>query len=220
MKKRLFCLPLLMLVLFACENPAGPLSGSVTPSSGSVTPSGGALKAKVQFDSTLKCRNNTTNELINSGTEVKEQDSLTLYAQLSGDTVVDKWYRNDTEEQTGGTWYSFTVGDYSVVEEGGQKLIKVRCTTKTPLKAKVQFDSTLKCRNNTTNELINSGTEVKEQDSLTLYAQLSGDTVVDKWYRNDTEEQTGGTWYSFTVGDYSVVEESGQKLIKVRCTFK
>ena len=123
MKKHLFWLPLLILVLFACENPAGP-------SSGSVTPSGGALKAKVQFDSTLKCYNYTTSGYIESGTEVKEQDSLSFRAQLSGDMIVDKWYLNDTEKQTGGTSYPFTVGDYSVVEEGGQKLIKVRCTFK------------------------------------------------------------------------------------------
>ena len=210
MKKRLFCLPLLMLVLFACENPAGPS-----------TPSGGALKAKVQFDSTLKCRNNTTNELINSGTEVKEQDWLAFYAQLSGDTVVDKWYLNDAEVKTGGTSYSVTVGDSVVVEESGQKFIKVRYTVKKiPLKAKVQFDSTLKCYNSTTSGYIESGTEVKEQDSLIFEAQLSGDTVVDKWYRNDAEKQTGGTSYSFTVGDYSVVEEGEQKLIKVRYTTK
>lgn len=123
MRKRLFCLPFLLLVLCACKNPAGP-------SSGFVTPSGGALKAKVQFDSTLKCYNQTTGAYIESGTEVKEQDLLIFYAQLSGDTVVDKWYRNEEEKQPGGTSYSFTVGDYSVVEEGGQKLIKVRCTFK------------------------------------------------------------------------------------------
>ena len=104
MKKRLFCLPFLLLVLCACKHPAGP-------SSGPVAPSGGALKAKVQFDSTLKCYNNTTGAYIESGTEVKEQDLLIFYAQLSGDTVVDKWYRNEEEKQTGGTSYSFTVGD-------------------------------------------------------------------------------------------------------------
>lgn len=123
MKKRLFCLPFLLLVLCACKNPAGP-------SSGPVTPSGGALKAKVQFDSTLKCYNYTTGGYIESGTEVKEQDYLDFRAQLSGDTVVDKWLLNDAEVQTGGTRYAFTVGDSVVVEEGGQKLIKVRCTFK------------------------------------------------------------------------------------------
>ena len=208
MKKRLFCLPFLLLVLCACKNPAGPS-----------TPSDGALKAKVQFDSTLKCRNNTTGAYIESGTEVKEQDYLSFEAQLSGDTVVDKWYRNEEEKQTGGTSYSFTVGDYSVVEEGGQKLIKVRYTVKTPLKAKVQFDSTLKCRNN--GEYINSGAEVKEQDYLSFEAQLSGDTIVDKWYLNDVEKKIGDTSYTiYGVGDSHVVEEGGQKLIKVRCTFK
>lgn len=130
MKKHLFCLPLLMLVLFACENPAGPSSGSVTPSSGPVTSSGGALKAKVQFDSTLKCFNYTTGGYINSEAEVKEQDRLEFRAQLSTDTVVDKWYLNDTEKQTGHTSFSVRVGDSVVVEEGGQKLIKVRCTFK------------------------------------------------------------------------------------------
>ena len=145
---------------------------------------------------------------------------MIFYAQLSTDTVVDKWYLNDVEEKTGGTSFSVTVGDSVIVEEGGQKLIKVRYTTKTPLKAKVQFDATLKCYNNTTNADINSGTEVKEQDWLILYAQLSGDTVVDKWYLNDVEEKTGGTSFSVTVGDSVVVEESGQKFIKVRCTFK
>ena len=123
MKKHLFWLPLLMLVLFACENPAGP-------SSGSGAPLGGALKAKVQFDSTLKCRNYTTNEYINSGAEVKEQDLLRFEAQLSGDTVVDEWYRNEVKVKTGDTSYSVTVGNSVIVEEGGQKLIKVRCTSK------------------------------------------------------------------------------------------
>ena len=112
-----------MLVLFACKNPAGP-------SSGSVAPLGGALKAKVQFDSTLKCYNYTTDGYIESGAEVKEQDSLKFEAQLSGDTVVDKWYLNDVEEQTGGTSCSVRVKDSVIVEEGGQKLIKVRCTFK------------------------------------------------------------------------------------------
>ncbi|WP_428770747.1 hypothetical protein V1L52_02605 [Treponema sp. HNW] len=116
MKKHLFCLPLLMLVLFACENPAGP-------SSGSVTPSGGALKAKVQFDPTLKCYNHTTSGYIESGTEVKEQDWLDFRAQLSTDTIVDKWLLNGEEKQTGGTRYSVTVGDSVMVEESGQKLI-------------------------------------------------------------------------------------------------
>ena len=123
MKKHLFCLPFLLLVLFACKNPVGP-------SSGPVTPSGGAMKAKVQFDSTLKCRNITISEYIESGAEVKEQDFLIFYAQLSTDTVVDKWYLNDVEKQTGSTSYSVTVGDSVIVEEGGQKLIKVRCTFK------------------------------------------------------------------------------------------
>ena len=215
MKKHLFCLPFLFLVLFACENPAGP-------SSGSVAPSGGALKAKVQFDSTLKCCNNTTGGYIESGTEVKEQDSLSFEAQLSGDTIVDKWYLNDTEVKTGGTSYPiYGVSNSHVVDEGGQKLIKVRYTTKTPLKAKVQFDSTLKCCNNTTGGYIESGTEVKEQDSLSFEAQLSGDTIVDKWYLNDTEVKTGGTSYPiYGVSNSHVVDEGGQKLIKVRCTFK
>ena len=119
MKKHLFCLPFLLLVLFACKNPAGPS-----------TPSGGALKAKVQFDATLKCRNITTSEYINSGAEVKEQDYLSFEAQLSTDTVVDKWYLNGEEKKTGGTNYYVTVGDSVMVEEGGQKLIKVRCTFK------------------------------------------------------------------------------------------
>ena len=123
MKKHLFWLPLLILVLFACENPAGP-------SSGSVTPSGGALKAKVQFDSTLKCYNYTTGGYIESGAEVKEQDWLSFGAQLSGDTVVDEWYLNEVKVKTGGTSYSVTVGNSVIVEEGGQKLIKVRCTFK------------------------------------------------------------------------------------------
>ena len=211
MKKHLFCLPFLLLVLFACKNPAGPS-----------TPSGGALKAKVQFDATLKCRNITTSEYIESGAEVKEQDFLIFYAQLSTDTVVDKWYLNDVEKQTGGTSYTiYGVSNSHVVDEGGQKLIKVRYTTKTPLKAKVQFDSTLKCYNSTTGEYINSGAEVKEQDSLRFEAQLSTDTVVDKWYVNDNPVQTGGTSYTiYGVDDSHVVEEGGQKLIKVRCTFK
>ena len=210
MKKRLFCLPFLLLVLFACKNPAGPS-----------TPSGGALKAKVQFDATLKCRNITTSEYINSGAEVKEQDLLSFEAQLSTDTVVDKWYLNDQEKKTGGTSYSVTVGDSVIVEESGQKLIKVRYTTKTPLKAKVQFDSTLKCYNYTTSEYINSGAKVKEQDLLRFEAQLSTDTVVDKWYLNDQEKKTGGTRYYVTVGESVMVDGgSGQKLIKVRCTFK
>ena len=123
MKKYLFCLPFLLLVLFACKNPAGP-------SSGSVAPSGGALKAKVQFDSTLKCYNYTTDGYIESGAEVKEQDSLGFAAQLSRDTVVDKWYLNNVEKQTGGTSYYVTVEDSVIVEESGQKLIKVRCTFK------------------------------------------------------------------------------------------
>ena len=123
MKKHLFWLPLLILVLFACENPAGP-------SSGSVAPLGGALKAKVQFDSTLKCYNYTTGGYIESGAEVKEQDSLDFRVQLSGDTIVDKWYRNEVKVQTGDTSYSCSVGDHSVIEESGQKLIKVRCTFK------------------------------------------------------------------------------------------
>jgi len=123
MKKRLFCLPLLFLVLCACKNPAGP-------SSGPVTPSGGALKAKVQFDSTLKCYNNTTGGYIESGAEAKEQDLLVFYAQLSADTVVDKWYLNGAEVQTGGASCYVTVGDSVIVDEGGQKLIKVRCTFK------------------------------------------------------------------------------------------
>ena len=123
MKKRLFCLPFLLLVLCACKNPAGP-------SSGSVTPSGGALKAKVRFDSTLKCYNHTTDRYIESGTEVKEQDYLEFAAQLSGDTVVDKWYLNNVEKQTGGTSYYVTVGDSVIVEESGQKFIKVRYTFK------------------------------------------------------------------------------------------
>ena len=123
MKKHLFWLPLLMLVLFACENPAGP-------SSGSVAPSGEAMKAKVQFDSTLKCYNNTTSEYIESGAEVKEQDTLGFEAQLSRDTVVDEWYRNEVKVKTGDTSYSVTVGNSVIVEEGGQKLIKVRCTFK------------------------------------------------------------------------------------------
>lgn len=117
MKKRLFCLPFLLLVLCACKHPAGPSS-----------PSGGALKVKVQFDSTLKCRNN--GEYINSGAEVKEQDWLSFEAQLSGDTVVDKWYLNDAEVQTGEKGYSVRVRGSVVVEESGQKLIKVRCTFK------------------------------------------------------------------------------------------
>ncbi|WP_314849334.1 hypothetical protein, partial [Treponema lecithinolyticum] len=140
--------------------------------------------------------------------------------QLSGDTVVDKWYLNDAEVKTGGTICYVTVGDSVVVEESGQKLIKVRYTVKTPLKAKVQFDSTLKCYNHTTDRYIESGAEVKEQDSLSFSAQLSGDTVVDKWYLNDAEVQTGGASCYVTVGDSVVVEEGGQKLIKVRCTFK
>ena len=119
MKKHLFCLPFLLLVLFACKNPVGPS-----------TPSGGALKAKVQFDSTIKCYNSTTGLFINSGAEVKEQDSLSFYAQLDSDTVVDKWYLNDNPVQTGGTNYYVTVRDSVVVDEGGQKLIKVRCTFK------------------------------------------------------------------------------------------
>lgn len=123
MKKRLFCLPLLLLILCTCKNPAGP-------SSGSVAPLGGALKAKVQFDSTIKCYNSTTGLFINSGAEVKEQDSLSFYAQLDSDTVVDKWYLNDNPVQTGGTNYYVTVRDSVVVDEGGQKLIKVRCTFK------------------------------------------------------------------------------------------
>ncbi len=124
MKKHLFCLPLLILVLFACKNPAGP-------SSGSVAPLGGALKAKVQFDSDkISCYNSSTSQSLTPGAEVKEQDSLSFYAQLSGDTVVDKWYLNDVEDQTGDTSYYVTVGDSVVVEEGGQKLIKVRCTFK------------------------------------------------------------------------------------------
>ena len=170
MKKHLFCLPFLLLVLFACKNPAGPS-----------TPSGGALKAKVQFDATLKCRNITTSEYINSGAEVKEQDYLRFEAQLSTDTVVDKWYLNDAEKQIGGMYYSVTVGDSVIVEESGQKLIKVRYDGKSALKAKVQFDSTLKCCNRTTGEYINSGAEVKEQDLLRFEAQLSTDTVVDEW---------------------------------------
>ena len=124
MRKRLFCLPFLLLVLCACKNPAGP-------SSGFVTPSGGALKAKVQFDSTLKCYNQTTGGYIESGAEVKEQDWLIFGAQLSADTVVDKWYLNDAEVKTGGTSYNINgVGDSHVVEEGGQRFIKVRCTFK------------------------------------------------------------------------------------------
>ena len=124
MKKHLFCLPLLILVLFACKNPAGP-------SSGSVAPLGGALKAKVQFDSDkISCYNSSTSQSLTPGAEVKEQDSLSFYAQLSGDTIVDKWYLNDAEEKTGGTTCYVTVGDSVVVEEGGQKLIKVRCTFK------------------------------------------------------------------------------------------
>ena len=119
MKKHLFCLPFLLLVLFACKNPVGPS-----------TPSGGALKAKVQFDSTLKCYNNTTGGYIESGAEAKEQDLLVFYAQLSADTVVDKWYLNDAEVQTGGASCYVTVGDSVIVDEGGQKLIKVRCTFK------------------------------------------------------------------------------------------
>ena len=124
MKKRLFCLPLLLSVLFACKNPAGP-------SSGSAVPSGGAMKAKVQFDATLKCWNNTTGVYIESGTEVKEQDYLEFQAQLSGNTVVDKWYLNDNPVQTGGISYTiYGVSNSHVVDEGGQKFIKVRCTFK------------------------------------------------------------------------------------------
>ena len=125
MKKRLFCLPFLLLVLFACKNPAGP-------SSGPVTPSGGALKAKVQFDSDkICCCNSTTSQSLAPGAEVKEQDFLNFYAQLSTDTVVDKWYLNDVEKQTGDTSFSVTVGDSVIVEESGQqKFIKVRCTFK------------------------------------------------------------------------------------------
>ena len=124
MKKRLFCLPFLLLVLFACKNPAGP-------SSDPVTPSGGALKAKVQFDSDkIRCCNSTTSQSLAPGAEVKEQDWLSFGTQLSGDTVVDKWYLNDVEKQTGGTSFFVTVRDSVIVEEGGQKLIKVRCTFK------------------------------------------------------------------------------------------
>ena len=210
MKKHLFCLPFLLLVLFACKNPAGPS-----------TPSGGALKAKVQFDSTLKCYNGTTSEYINSGAEVKEQDLLSFEAQLSTDTVVDKWYLNDAEKQIGGMYYYVTVGESVMVDEGGQKFIKVRYDGKSALKAKVQFDSTLKCCNRTTDEYINSGAEVKEQDWLRFEAQLSTDTVVDKWYLNDAEKQIGGMYYYVTVGESVMVDGgSGQKLIKIRCTFK
>ena len=214
MKKRLFCLPLLFLVLCACKNPAGP-------SSGPVAPLGGALKAKVQFDSTLKCYNITTSEYINSGAQVKEQDWLRFEAQLSTDTVVDKWYLNDAEKQIGGMYYSVTVGESVMVDGGsGQKFIKVRYDGKSALKAKVQFDSTIKCYNNTTGLFINSGAEVKEQDGLSFYAQLDSDTAVDKWYLNDNPVQTGGTSYTIWVSNSHIVDEGGQKLIKVRCTFK
>ena len=125
MKKRLFYLPLLLLVLCACKNPAGP-------SSGSVAPLGGALKAKVQFDSDkISCYNSSTSQILTPGAEVKEQDTVTFGAKLSGDTVVDEWYVNDNLVQTGGTSYTiYGVGDSHVVDEGGQKLIKVRCTFK------------------------------------------------------------------------------------------
>lgn len=114
-----------MLVLFACKNPAGP-------SSGSVTPSGGALKAKVQFDSDkISCYNSSTGQILTPGAEVKEQDTVTFGAKLSGDTVVDAWYRNEVKVQTGGTSYTiYGVSNSHVVDEGGQKLIKVRCTFK------------------------------------------------------------------------------------------
>lgn len=125
MKKRLFCLPLLLSVLFACKNPAGP-------SSGSAVPSGGAMKAKVQFDSDkISCYNSTTGQSLESGAEVKEQDTVTFGAKLSGDTIVDEWYRNEVKVQTGDTSYTiYGVGDSDVVDEGGQKFIKVRCTFK------------------------------------------------------------------------------------------
>ena len=123
MKKRFFFLPLLALFLFACKNPAGP-SNNPPPAL-----SGGAIKAKVQFDpNTITCKRN--NIELAPGDEVKENDTVYFYAKLIGDNVVKTWYRNEIDTNEDGYYYWCTVKDYSVMEEGGQKVIKVRYTIK------------------------------------------------------------------------------------------
>ena len=123
MKKRFSFLPFLVLFLFACKNPAGP-SNNPPPA-----PSGGAIKAKVQFDpNTITCKRN--NIELAPGDEVKENDKVYFYAKLTGDNVVKTWYRNEIDTNEDGYYYWCTVKDYSVMEEGGQKVIKVRYTIK------------------------------------------------------------------------------------------
>ncbi|WP_428769427.1 hypothetical protein V1L52_10415 [Treponema sp. HNW] len=117
MKKRLFYLPLLLLILCACKNPAGPSTG---------------LEAKVFFDpEKMDCRNMTTAQDLLPGAVVRERDYLWFYAKLSGSQQIDAWYLNDVNKnKPEGSWFNFAVWAATVVEENGEKVIKVRYTLK------------------------------------------------------------------------------------------
>lgn len=100
--KELFSLSLFTAVLTVLNTLN--FSSSLTRNKKRLTFFGGGIK--VEFDSAkIKCYNRRTNQYINSEEEVKEPEPLQFEAQLSEGKIIDEWFLNGVQVQTGGTGF-------------------------------------------------------------------------------------------------------------------
>ena len=132
--------------------------------------------------------------------------------------MVDTWRVNGIDKDSSNADFSATITDDIIMQEGKENIIKIDYTTKSAIKAKLQFDpEKIKCFRNGE---IPPGTIVKEKEWINFHAIVDENTVI-AWYRNDVDLNISSSgWGTKITGSMMADDTDGQKVIKVRYTIK
>ncbi|UTC65690.1 hypothetical protein E4O00_06420 [Treponema sp. OMZ 788] len=179
-----------------------------------------STKSIVEFDSTsVKCKkiNSSPYTDVTNESQIQEKDELLFEAILSSDKIVENWYINDVkQEHKTNSVMSYRV-EVSDIISGN---LKVRFTTKNPVKGNIEFDTaSIKCKKKNSYPYIDvtSGSQIQEKDKLMFEAILPTGKVVENWYINDVkQEYETNLVMSYRVEASDIVDGK----IKIRVVFK
>ncbi|MGP1587771.1 MAG: hypothetical protein ACTTHG_05445 [Treponemataceae bacterium] len=121
---------------------------------------------------------------INNGDQIHENDELKFTANFPKNQLFDNWYINDVrKEHATNSTITYKVKATDFVD--GK--MKVRFTTRSPVKGNVEFDATVTCKKwiSSSPTDINNGDQIQENDELQFESVISSeDQVVENWYIN------------------------------------
>ena len=150
-----------------------------------------STKSILEFDSaSVKCKKTNSYPYmdVTTGSQIQEKDELLFEAILPTGKIVENWYINDVKQKykTDSKMF-YTVEASDIV--GGK--IKIRFTTKDPVKGNIEFDTTIKCKKTNSYPYVDvtSGSQIQEKDELLFEAILPTGKIVENWYINDVKQK-------------------------------